>query len=114
MAPDRREATAELIRSRPSLVADLLTLLGFQLPAFDQTDESMDSMKQRMLAAIIQGHQRGRARGEANAILQVLAARGVVVSEDARARIASCTDADQLGLWLRRAVTAETIRDLFA
>ena len=46
-------------------------------------------------------------------MLTVLAARGVDVPEPTRNRIAGCVDLDQLDLWLRRAVTAETVDDLF-
>ncbi|NEE00115.1 hypothetical protein [Phytoactinopolyspora halotolerans] len=55
----------------------------------------------------------GRAEGEAQSILRVLAARGVDVDEDARARIITCTDPKQLETWIDRAATAETIDDLF-
>jgi hypothetical protein len=50
---------------------------------------------------------------QAMAILTVLAARGRSISEDARSRITSCDDAHQLDAWLRRAVTVESVDDLF-
>jgi hypothetical protein len=55
----------------------------------------------------------GEARGEVKAILLTLSARGVEVSEEARARIAGCEDLDQLEVWVRRAATAGSIDDLF-
>jgi hypothetical protein len=55
----------------------------------------------------------GRAEGEAAAVLTVLDARGIDVPSDARARITSCTDLDQLNSWVRRAVTADSIQELF-
>lgn len=54
----------------------------------------------------------GRAEGEAKAVLAVLDARGIVVPDDLRARIAECTDLDQLDTWIRRAATARSIADL--
>jgi hypothetical protein len=60
-----------------------------------------------------QGRAEGRAEGEAKALLAVLAVRGLAVPDDARARIAACTDLDQLEGWIRRAVTVESIDDLF-
>lgn len=60
-----------------------------------------------------EGRAEGRAEGEATALLAVLAARGIEVPEDARARITSCTDLDQLETWIRRAVTASSVRELF-
>jgi hypothetical protein len=58
------------------------------------------------------GEARGEARGEAKAVLAILDARSVQVPDDIRANIAGCTDLDQLGVWIRRAATAEKIQDL--
>ncbi|MEH1130227.1 hypothetical protein [Micromonospora sp. CPCC 206061] len=56
----------------------------------------------------------GEARGEANAVLAVLAARGIEVPDRIRTTIASCTDLDRLALWIRRAATANKIEDVDA
>jgi hypothetical protein len=54
------------------------------------------------------------ARGEARALLTVLATRGIVVDEPSRARILSTADASQLERWLERAVTASSLADVFS
>lgn len=54
----------------------------------------------------------GKAEGEAHALLEVLAARGIDVPDNVRSRITGCTDLDQLRDWLRRAATADTIADV--
>lgn len=54
----------------------------------------------------------GKAEGEATALLLVLEARNVAVSDEDRALIAECTDEAQLVTWLQRAITAEKIQDL--
>lgn len=54
------------------------------------------------------------SQGEADALLTVLAARGIEVPADARDKITGCTDVDQLRTWLRRAVTATSLAELFA
>ncbi|MGI9000422.1 MAG: hypothetical protein ACR2GH_02020 [Pseudonocardia sp.] len=59
------------------------------------------------------GKEEGKAEGEARAVLAVLDARGIDVPSDTRTRIAECLDLDQLDTWVRRAVTAETVHDLF-
>jgi hypothetical protein len=59
------------------------------------------------------GEARGEARGEAKAIMTVLDARGFTLSEDVRARIAGCTDLDQLDTWLRRVGSITNVNDLF-
>jgi hypothetical protein len=53
------------------------------------------------------------ARGEARAVLRVLSARGLDVSAAERTEIAACQDLGRLDEWLRRAVTAESVDDLF-
>jgi hypothetical protein len=55
----------------------------------------------------------GEAKGEAAGLLEVLAARGIDVPEEVRARITECTDLDQLRQWIRRAATANRVDELF-
>lgn len=65
-----------------------------------------------------EGRQQGRAEGEvkgkAQAVLAVLEARGLQVSDEQRARVLSCTNLDELERWVRKAVTAKTAGALFA
>ncbi|MFI9170707.1 hypothetical protein [Streptomyces lincolnensis] len=56
----------------------------------------------------------GKAADRASLILRVLDKHGIVVPEDARERITSCTDLDTLTLWFDRALTASAAEDLFA
>jgi hypothetical protein len=56
---------------------------------------------------------RGKAEGEAEAILLVLEARGIDVTPEDRARITACTDLAQLKTWVTRAATAKIVGDLF-
>ena len=58
-------------------------------------------------------YARGEARGEANALLAVLTARGIAVPADIRTRITSCTDTEQLADWLVKAATATTATQVF-
>ncbi|WP_433525955.1 hypothetical protein ACQPZ2_14220 [Nocardia pseudovaccinii] len=62
----------------------------------------------------VEGRVEGRAEGRAEALLQLLALRGIAVSDEMRARIASCADRDQLADWFERALRADSIDDLFA
>ncbi|WP_328855147.1 hypothetical protein OHB01_07720 [Microbispora hainanensis] len=61
-----------------------------------------------------EGRRRGRAEGEARAVLTVLEARGIAVSDSDRAFISACTDVGLLDEWVRRAATATSAADLFA
>lgn len=60
------------------------------------------------------GYREGEAKGEANAVLAVLAARGLDVTEEQRRRITSCTDTGLLLRWTKRAVTADSTDEVFA
>jgi hypothetical protein len=60
-----------------------------------------------------EGLAEGRAEGEVRALLAILNARGIPVPDDIHARITACTDLDHLDIWVRRAITATTIQDLF-
>lgn len=59
------------------------------------------------------GKAEGKAEGEADAVLLVLKARGLEVSDAERDRITDCTDLGQLQTWVIRAATAEKTSDLF-
>jgi hypothetical protein len=63
---------------------------------------------------IEQGRQQGLARGHAEGVLRILAARGVHVSGEARQRILTCTDLATLERWFDRALTASTLADVLA
>ena len=54
-------------------------------------------------AKFAQGETKGRAEAKTAAILAVLAARGIAVSAEARARIEACTDLGTLDRWIARA-----------
>lgn len=51
--------------------------------------------------------------GEMTALLEVLDARGLQVDEQARQRIAACTELEQFKRWLRKAVSIQSVQELF-
>jgi hypothetical protein len=59
-----------------------------------------------------EGKAEGRAEGKREDLLTVLSERGLSLTEEQRARIEKCTDVEQLGLWLRRAITAASVADV--
>jgi hypothetical protein len=61
-----------------------------------------------------EGLARGKAEARAEAVLAVLEARGLRVSDDQRALIAGSTDLGQLERWVRKAATVKTVGALFA
>ena len=57
---------------------------------------------------------RGEARGIGDAILEVLQARGVAVSQAQREEILGCSDLDRAKRWLRRAAVATSAEEVMA
>lgn len=62
---------------------------------------------------VAEGLQQGIHEGERSALFEVLDARGLEVDDAARQQILACKDLAQLKVWLRRAVTAESVQELF-
>lgn len=60
----------------------------------------------------LQGREEGRVRGIAEALLRMLAARGLEVAEAHRERILTCQDPEQLDRWIDRAARAESVDEL--
>jgi hypothetical protein len=60
-----------------------------------------------------EGLAEGRAEGEQQALLEVLSARGLHVTEEERAHITWCTDPAQLMSWLRKSLTITAVGELF-
>jgi predicted transposase YdaD len=62
---------------------------------------------------LTEGKAEGKAEEAARSVLLVLAARGVHVTDEARGRIESCADVEQLERWIARAAVAGTPEELF-
>ena len=60
-----------------------------------------------------EGLQEGLQEGEARAVLKLLAARGLQVDEEARQRIVTCKNLEQLERWLVLAVSVRSVQELF-
>jgi hypothetical protein len=99
----RREIYTRLIRATAS--AAVRRALE-ELMATVFRDEFIDGL-------LDQGRAEGRAAGEATMLLRVLAVRGFTVPDDIRQRVQSCADLAQLEAWGDRAVTAESIDEIF-
>jgi hypothetical protein len=65
-------------------------------------------------AGFAKGFAKGEAKGKGAVVLAVLSARGVPVSNEARARIEACTDVARLDLWISRAATVSSTEEVFA
>jgi hypothetical protein len=63
-------------------------------------------------SALLEREAAAEARGEAMAILKVLEARGLAVSEAQREEILGCHDREQLDRWLQRAVLVSSAEEI--
>ncbi len=58
------------------------------------------------------GKAEGKAEGVATALLKILTARKLQITEEQKARILGCTDLDTLNTWLDRVLQAATVDEL--
>ncbi|WPB81108.1 Rpn family recombination-promoting nuclease/putative transposase [Archangium violaceum] len=78
-----------------------------------QAEELMRSYGEQLVErGVRRGLKQGRLQGRAEAIVDILAARGVGVGDEARQRILTCTDAATLDRWFARALNANTPSDV--
>jgi hypothetical protein len=82
------------------------------------TTKFKDTFVDRLLAegeakGKAEGEAKGKAEGEAQLLLRVLAARGLLVPDDRREQVLSCTDTAQLERWADLAATATSVDDVF-
>ena len=66
-----------------------------------------------LLEGKVEGLFEGKAEGLIEAIFDTLAVRDIGVDAETRARIRNCRDANRLKAWLRKAVMAKTLSDIF-
>ncbi len=64
-------------------------------------------------SGVAEGHKSGLAEGKSSALLTILGARGIVVSDIVRERIMACQDAALLDQWITSALTAQSTKDVF-
>ena len=97
--------TSDLIGRLNGMVADLEARAGeAQVQLQEATEQATQAQEQaaQALAALRQG------------VTALLGARGLVCSDEAWERLASCTDAATLQRWLLRAMSADAAEDVFA
>jgi len=58
------------------------------------------------------GKAEGKAEGEAQAVLMILATRGLAISEPQREQILACQDLATLEQWLKKAITAASVAEI--
>jgi predicted transposase/invertase (TIGR01784 family) len=65
-------------------------------------------------SGLAEGHKSGLAEGKRDALLRLLARRGLAPSEDERGRITACVDVATLDCWFDKALMARTAAEVFS
>jgi predicted transposase/invertase (TIGR01784 family) len=132
-APELTEVPADLLPGPYRQALELANKATFTQEELDAYQKVTDEIQQvRVLAAAkwAEGKAEGKAEGfaegktvgftegettgKAAAILAFLAARGIRVSDDARAHIEMCKAASTLDRWIARAATASSVEEVIA
>ncbi len=79
---------------------------------YPEAAEMLRELAQKIQKLRGEGRVEGRAEGKIEALLQILAVRGLAVSDADRARILACADPTQLDRWIERAVRASSVADV--
>jgi hypothetical protein len=77
-------------------------------------EDVMNAGEQLRQEGRVEGLQQGRVETLRSGIAAVLAARGLQCTDDERSKLAACSDASRLTLWLTRAATAPSGAEVFA
>ena len=132
-APELTEVPADLAPGPYGAALELANQAKFTAAELQAYEKARDEFRQVLEIAAarwaeglaegeIKGEIKGFARGETAgvvkgkvaAILAVVAARGIPVGHEIRARIEACTDVKTLDRWLVRAVTAASAEEIFS
>jgi predicted transposase YdaD len=118
-APDGREALATVFRylalargpvTLQDLTGTFMGLVDEEAREVVMTEAQME-IERWLAQGEAKGEAKGRAVGRAEALVAMLTARGLPLSEDLRARILGCTDIATLDRWIVRAATASSAAD---
>ena len=81
--------------------------------AFQMLPQGYEFQSETVRKSIEKGQLAGQLTANAAAVLDVLDARGLVVTNEQRDRILGCSDLEALRRWLRSAVTVTSTDALF-
>jgi hypothetical protein len=81
--------------------------------AFEMLPETQRFMSESQRRSFAEGEAKGEAKGMAEAVLRILARRGISVSDVERKRIHECRELETLGHWLDHALNVAAIDELF-
>jgi hypothetical protein len=120
-APELTEVPADLPPGPYGDALELANQAKFTVAELQAYEKARDEIRQvleiataRWVEGLAEGEVKGEVKAKVWAILAVLAARGVPVSHEVRARIEACKDAAPLERWIVRAATAASAEEIFS
>ena len=108
---DRAELYADIVMGFIHEAARRTLEVEMNLQNYEVRSEYLRKLKAEGLA---EGRAEGRAEGLGRALLEVLDARGLSVTDEQREMVTRCAEVDTLLAWLDRAATATDTDELFA
>lgn len=95
-------------------VARTATFSAEEWEAYERAKMAEQDARGALAVARQEGHKSGLAEGKRDALARLLARRGLVPTEDDRARLAACADVAILDRWFDNALTAKTVVEVFS
>ena len=121
--PGLADAIAELAALKPDahertvaeqILAHMQNVLAKKLSRSPEEEEFIANMQSTWEKARKIGHDEGKAEGKADAVLGVLQARGISVTDSERNRIMTERDPSRLATWLKKAIVATSAAEVIA
>ena len=94
--------------SPAGVIDDAVFAIPLPVEALVRAGKADDAVAQALIAKGNPAIEREVARGKAEFVLELLAARGLEVPDEVRTRVLGCSDPTRLVAWLRLAVSAES------
>jgi len=116
-APELTEVPADLSPGPHREALELANKASFtqeELDAYQKVIDEIQQVRELAEAKWIEGHKSGESAGKSAALLAFLAARGLKVTPEARARIEACKDVATLDRWITHAATATSAEDVLS
>jgi predicted transposase/invertase (TIGR01784 family) len=124
-APELTEVPADLAPGPYLEALELANKAKFSVTELQAYEQTRDEIRQVLEIAaarwaegeasgLVKGEIKGEIKAKVGAVLAVLAARSVPVSQEARDRIEACKDAATLDRWITRAVTAASGEEMLS
>lgn len=79
----------------------------------DEIQQARDYGETKLAEGEARGHKAGLVEGKGSALLTILGARGIAVDNAIRERIMDCKDGVALDQWIARAITAQSLNEVF-